>query len=168
LADDGSDNSLDSISGLPGAMPTGAPSATGSLSTASAEPGSALDPCTAVDTALARQWGLDGGRPENAGDSEAPLRMCTWRLYGSQTSASATFRLIYSSPMPVSPEPTPISVAGIPSAKASENGNGCLVQWPTSFGQAVVYASRTDEGAGGDLCRLAADFAGAVALRVPS
>ncbi|MFH8569381.1 DUF3558 family protein [Streptomyces sp. NPDC017993] len=168
LASDGSNDSSDPMGGFPGTMPSGAPSATEPLSTTSAVPGSALDPCTAVDTAMARQWGLGGGRPESVGNGESPMRICTWGLYGSGTTASGTFRLIYAKDMPVSPEPTPISVAGVPSAKASGNDNGCVVQWPTSFGQALVHAARVSDGAGGDLCRLAADFASAVAIRVPS
>lgn len=167
LASDGSDGSPGSM-GMPGAMPSGAPSATEPLSTASAEPGSALDPCVVVDSSMATEWGLGGGTSETSGTDDAPIRVCTWARQGSGTAGSATFRLIYAKALPLSPEPTPISVTGIPSARASGNENGCAVQWPTSFGQALVHARWVYEGEGGDLCRLAADFAGAVAVRVPS
>ncbi|MFJ9416974.1 DUF3558 domain-containing protein [Streptomyces sp. NPDC101227] len=130
--------------------------------------GAASDPCAAVDVALAKEWGLDSGRPDNPTDPNAGLTSCQWGYYGSNTSATAVFHLIYAKgPVPMSPSPTPIAVTGVPSATASENDTACAVQWPTSFGKAIVHVARSGEGLPGDLCSLAAGFAGAVAPRVP-
>ncbi|MGG2461215.1 DUF3558 family protein [Streptomyces sp. RGM 3693] len=129
--------------------------------------GTAADPCTALDANTAATLGLSPGRSENPTNPQAGLKACSWSGTGSSGGASVTYTLIYSRDVPVSPEPTPTSIAGLPSASVTGNDLGCVVLWPTSFGKAMVHA-KSDSGSQPNLCNSAAGFATEVAPRVPS
>ena len=126
-----------------------------------------MDPCAVLDASTAQQLGLDTGQPDDPSNSSVQLKSCKWGYTGPDGRPAATFHLIYTSRVPISPSPTPIPVAGVPSAVASGNDNGCAVLWPTSFGEVLVHVARVNEGPQRDLCSLASDFAAAVAPRVP-
>ncbi|GAA2658857.1 DUF3558 domain-containing protein [Streptomyces lunalinharesii] len=126
---------------------------------------SAPDPCAALDASTAAAWGLSAGRPNNPTDPQAGLKACTWS--GTVGGAAVTYTLIYAKDIPVSPEPTPTSVVGIPSASVLGNDQGCAIVWPTSFGKVFAHV-KVDSGTQPDLCNSAATFATQVAPRVPS
>ncbi|AIA01302.1 hypothetical protein SAZ_04430 [Streptomyces noursei ZPM] len=135
-----------------------------------ASPGSdglaaAPDPCAALDANTAAAWGLSAGRPNNPSDPQAGLKACSWS--GTVGGAALTYTLIYAKDIPVSPEPTPTSVTGVPSASVLGNDQGCAIVWPTSFGKVFVHV-KADTGTQPNLCDSAATFATQVAPRVPS
>lgn len=167
LARDGGDVSTDQGDVLPGVVPSSSPTWTGSYPTASASPGSAIDPCAVLDATTAQQMGLGTGLPDDPSNSSVQLRSCKWSYSGSDGRETATFHLLYTRNVPVSPSPTPIPVAGVPSAVATSNDNACAILWPASFGEVLVHVARVNEGPQRDLCGLASDFAAAVAPRVP-
>ncbi|WP_329149390.1 DUF3558 domain-containing protein [Streptomyces sp. NBC_01456] len=167
LARDGSSHITDQGGVLPGVLPSSSPTGDGSVSTTPASPGASIDPCTAVDATTAQQLGLGTGLPDDPTNSSVQLKSCKWSYSGPDGRETATFHLIYTREVPVSPSPTPIPVAGVPSAVATGNDNACAVLWPASFGEVLVHVARVNEGPQRDLCSLASDFAGAVAPRVP-
>jgi len=151
---------------LPGAPRSGLPVGT---EAASAEPGDVPDPCAAVDDALIQQWYLTSGQTETpSSDGGGLLKICSWQSFDGDSSVAIKFTLMYTGNVPLSPAPTPIQVDGAPDAAASGNENGCVVQLPASFGKIFVYASPVDANRTGDMCRLAADFAGGLAPRLPT
>ncbi|MFI7102029.1 hypothetical protein ACIBK8_22030 [Streptomyces sp. NPDC050161] len=120
--------------------------------------GASADPCSAPGASVSAQWQLGTGTPETG----TGMRACRWQ------SPYGTFTLVYSSgALSISGTPTPIPVSGAPSAEAAPNeaGNGCLVKWPTSFGQLTLGAYQAD--ATEDMCRLAAAFGSALAPGLP-
>ncbi|MFG2224538.1 DUF3558 family protein [Streptomyces sp. NPDC048644] len=120
--------------------------------------GAPADPCGAPGASVSAQWQLGTGDPETG----SGMRACRWQ------SPYGNFTLVYSSgAVSISGTPTPIPVSGAPSAEAAPNqaGNGCLVKWPTSFGQITLSAYQAD--ATEDMCRLAAAFGSALAPGLP-
>ncbi|MFE4016946.1 DUF3558 family protein [Streptomyces sp. NPDC059101] len=164
------DDSQDSPgwSGLPSSAPSvswsGTPGEPGSSSGPGAV-GTAADPCSALDPNTAAALGLSAGRADVSANPQSGLKACSWSW--TSGGVSLTYDLIYSKDIPVSPEPTPTSIANVPSASVTGNDLGCVVLWPTSFGKAFVHV-KSDSGAQPDLCNTAAGFASQVAPRVPS
>ncbi|MER6048239.1 DUF3558 family protein [Streptomyces sp. NPDC001793] len=155
---------------VPSAMPSGGWTNTPTPGLSS-EPGGGLtttaDPCAAVDASTASSWGLSSGSASNPGSSQSGLRACSWSGTAPTTGAYITYTLVYSKDLPMSPAPTPTSIAGVPSASVAGNDLGCVVLWSTSFGKAFVHA-RPSSGTQPNLCTAAANFASLVAPRVPS
>lgn len=130
------------------------------------KPGAA-EACEAVDEASVEAWDLDSGEEDTGAGTDSLYSGCTWTVYDEYAEEIAKFSLYYGKETPVEPEPTPISVDGLPEAVSTGNESSCLVVWPTSFGMAVVQAIRTDATSGEDACAMASDFAGTVAGNVP-
>ncbi|MCB5908616.1 hypothetical protein [Streptomyces pinistramenti] len=116
------------------------------------------DPCSATNTTLSTQWQLGTGTPETGRN----LKACHWQ------SSYGSFTLMYSSgTVSIGGSPTPIPVTGVPSAQAVPipSGNGCLIKWPTSFGQITLGAYQANRAR--DMCRLAAALGSALAPSLP-
>ncbi|MGR4880747.1 DUF3558 family protein [Streptomyces sp. LARHCF249] len=119
------------------------------------------DPCDAVDSDVSDEWELDSPEPDRS--DKVPMRACSW----NSDRESARLMVMYSRDIPLEPEPTPTSVAGVSSAMVSGNDKGCVILWPASFGKVLVVAQRGTAEPDRHVCDIAADFAEAVAPEVP-
>lgn len=152
LAGDGGGDPSQPPRVLPGVTRSGTPSAT---------TGVRADPCDAVDSDVSDEWRLDSPEPDRS--DEIPMRACRW----NSERESVQLMVMYSRDIPLNPEPTPTSVAGVRSAMVSGNDRACVILWPASFGKVLVVAQRGTGEPDREVCEIAAEFAEAVAPEVP-
>ncbi|MGW1990353.1 hypothetical protein [Embleya sp. NPDC001921] len=149
----------------PAAAPTTATTPTGPVGL-----GGAVEPCAAVDDAMRERWGLSAGQAYRP-DGHSRM-VCSWTLLNSQRRATADIMLVYQygpDDTVKEPEPSPISLAGLPSPtiRANSYKRTCEIAWSTTFGSAFVNVYRVGDGPERDLCGVTAEFTDSVAGRVP-
>ncbi|WP_163512625.1 PrsW family glutamic-type intramembrane protease [Fodinicola acaciae] len=124
-------------------------------------------PCDVPDTSTVDDFDMTYLKS----DSGSGWRLCGWTAYpDGESEDKAGLAVEYQDHAPATDGFTSVSVAGVSDATERRGldgyDNGCQVQWPTSYGTAVVTAI-FPESSEKDSCALAERFAGAVSTGMP-